>query len=296
MTLASSKKSTIVRIRNLAFRAFFRAADLVAPRLGARTARDLWFAVPATPAATQLPAGGESFSVTSQGHEVRGHVFGTGPTVYLVHGWGGRGSQLAAFVEPLVTAGHRVVLFDGPAHGDSDPGPAGPGRSHGVELARALDAVFARYGPAEAVVAHSLGTIATYLALRFGWLGTGRLVLLAPMVELRGLFDLFQAALGFGDRTRRALDRQVRAFVGLPVAEFDATVQAGHVEELPTLVVHDRGDRQTAYADAVRLVGALPDARLLTTDGLGHRRILSDPAVVAAVVDFIRSGRRVAAA
>ena len=150
-----------------------------------------------------------------------------------------------------------------------------------MEIARALDAVFARFGPAEAVVAHSLGTVATYVALRFGWLGTDRLVLVAPMVEALSLFDQFQAILGFGDRTRRAFDREVDRFVGLPIEEFDAIVQAGHVEPVPTLVVADVGDRQTPYADAERLVAALPDAELVTTEGLGHRRILRDPGVVA---------------
>ena len=72
--------------------------------------------------------------------------------------------QFGAMVAPLVEAGHRVVMFDAPAHGDSDHGPAGPGRTNGVEFAKALDAVFCRFGPAEAVVAHSMGTISTYLA------------------------------------------------------------------------------------------------------------------------------------
>ena len=287
MTLSSFQKSTIVRVRNVGLRALFRSADLVAPRLAGRRALDLWFTVPPTMAAMPLPPGGEPFTVTAQGARVRGHVFGEGPTVYLVHGWGGRGSQLAAFVEPLVATGRRVVLFDAPAHGDSDPGPAGPRRTHGVEFGRALDAVFARFGPAEAVVAHSLGTIATYLSLRFGWLGTARLVLLAPMVEAGSLFDQFQAALGFGARTRRAFDREVDAFVGIPVTEFDAVHQAAHVDPLPTLVVHDVGDRQTPYADAERLVRALPHAQLVTTEGLGHRRILRDPDVVGQVVAFV---------
>jgi pimeloyl-ACP methyl ester carboxylesterase len=296
MTLAALQKSTIVRVRNLGLRGYFRSADLLAPRLAGRTARDLWFTVPPMPAATPLPPGAEPFSVTLHGAQVRGHVFGDGPVVYLVHGWGGRGGQLAAFVEPLVAAGHRVVVFDAPSHGDSDAGVAGPRRTHGVELGQALDAVFARFGPAEAVVAHSLGAVSTYLALRFGWLGTRRLVLVAPMVDAESLFDQFQAALGFGRRTRRAFDRQVDDFVGIPVAEFDAIVQASHVDPVPTLVVHDRGDRQTPYADAERLVAALPDARLVTTESLGHRRILRDPAVVAAVVDFVRRGDRAAAA
>jgi pimeloyl-ACP methyl ester carboxylesterase len=244
--------------------------------------------------AAPLPSGGEPFVVRSLGAAVRGHVWGDGPVVYLVHGWGGRGSQFTAYVEPLVAAGFRAVLFDAPAHGDSDPGPVGPRRTHGVEFGKALDATSARFGPAHAVVAHSLGAISTYLTLRFGWLSTQRLVLLAPMVEAESLFDQFQRALGFGPRTRRAFDRHLDAFVGIPVTEFDARVQAAQVPPVPTLVVHDRGDRQTPYPQAVGLVEALPDARLVTTEGLGHRKILRDEGVVGEVVAFLR-GRQVSA-
>lgn len=300
MAAASQQKSTIVRVRNHARntgrRLAFGAADLLAPRVAGSRVSDLWFTVPAPVPATPLPDGGESFTVTAAGAKVRGQVFGSGPTIYLVHGWGGRGSQLAAFVEPLVATGHRVVVFDAPAHGATPHGLSGRGRSNGVELAKALDAAFARFGPAEAVVAHSMGAISTYLALRFGWLGTRRLVFLAPMVEAVTLFDQFQAVLGFGTRTRRAFDHEVEQRVGVPLVEFDALVQAREVEPLPTLVVHDTGDRQTSYADAQRLVEALPEARLVTTEGLGHRRILRDPQVVAEVVDFVRQTESAAVA
>ena len=157
------------------------------------------------------------------------------------------------------------------------PGPSGPGRTHGVEMGKALDAVAARFGPAHTVVAHSLGTIATYLAIRHGWLGTGRLVLVAPMVEAGSLVDQFQRHLGFGPRTRRAFETDAHALVGLPISEFDARFQAAHADPVPTLVVHDRDDRQTPYADAVALVDGLPHADLMTTEGLGHRRVLRDP-------------------
>ncbi|MFC7359714.1 alpha/beta fold hydrolase [Nocardioides astragali] len=250
-----------------------------------------------------VPDGGESFEVEAQGHVVRGRVWGDGvdsarplKTVYLVHGWGGRGSQFGAMVEPLLESGHRVVMLDAPAHGDSDHGPAGPRRTNGVEFAKALDAVFCRFGPAEAVVAHSLGTIATYLALRFGWLGTNRLILIAPMVESQSLFDQFQAALGFGARTRRAFDRSILEWVGIPVAEFDARFQAAHVHPVPTLVITDRGDRQTPYDDVADFADSI-GAPLVTTDGLGHRKILRDREVIGHVVDFVEGrgigGRRV---
>jgi pimeloyl-ACP methyl ester carboxylesterase len=285
------RKSTIVRFRNQWLRSRFRLAERVAPSRAGRAACDLWFTAPPRMAALPVPEGGTPFEVLAQGHPVRGLVWGEGPsTVYLVHGWGGRGAQFGALVAPLLEDGHRVVMFDGPSHGDSPAGPAGPARSNGVELARALDAVFCRFGPAEAVVAHSMGTISTYLALRFGWLGTQRLVFISPMVEAGSLFDLFQASLGFGPRVRAAFDRAVDEFVGVPVEEFDARVQARHVEPVPTLVITDRGDRQTAYDDVVAFASSI-GAPLVSTEGLGHRKILRDPAVVARVVEFVAAGR-----
>ncbi|MFC6288011.1 alpha/beta fold hydrolase [Nocardioides sp. GCM10027113] len=300
MTAPSTQKSTIVRARRALQRASLRALDVAAPGRAARSLRDLWFRVPPVEPAAALPTGGESFAVEVRGATVRGTVFtprgadegeADAPVVYLVHGWGGRGSQLSSFVEPLVATGHRVVLYDALSHGDSDPGQYGRRLTHGVEIGHALDAVFARFGPAEAVVAHSMGAIATYLALRFGWLGSGRLVLVAPMVETVPLLDMFQQAVGFGARTRRAFDREVERFVGVPLEEFDAVVQARHTDPLPTLVVADPGDRQAPYAAVERLAAALPDARLVTTEGLGHRRILRDPAVVAEVVGFVVGAR-----
>ncbi len=293
------QKSTIVRFRNRAIGGFFRYSEHLLPGPAGRLARDLWFTAPPRMAELPVPGGGDPFEVEAQGHVVRGQVWGDGPdpapigTVYLVHGWGGRGSQFGALVEPLLASGHRVVMFDAPAHGDSDHGPAGPRRSNGVEFAQALDAVFCRFGPAEAVVAHSLGTISTYLALRFGWIGTRKLVVIAPMVESKGLFDQFQTALGFGTHTRRAFDLSVLRWLGIPVAEFDARFQAAHVEPVPTLVITDRGDRQTPYADVVDFAASI-DAPLVTTEGLGHRKILRDRNVIARVVEFV-SGQEISA-
>jgi alpha-beta hydrolase superfamily lysophospholipase len=50
---------------------------------------------------------------------IRAWRWGSGPAVLLVHGWEGRGAQLAAFVDPLVEAGLSVVTFDAPGHGAS---------------------------------------------------------------------------------------------------------------------------------------------------------------------------------
>ena len=52
----------------------------------------------------------------------------------------------------------------------------------------------------------------------------------APMVEAQSLFDQFQAALGLRRPDPARVRPRGRRFVGIPVAEFDAIVQAAHVD------------------------------------------------------------------
>lgn len=284
------QKSTTVRAKQRVMRTVIRWAfalgERLAPGLGARIAERIWFRLPSARRRRPL-SGGEPFEVVSDGHLVRGRRWGTGPVVYLVHGWAGHAGQLEAFVEPLVGRGFTVVAHDAPSHGVSEAGPSGPHSSHAVEFGRALDAVAAAHGPARAVIAHSMGAMATMLTLRHGWLGAERLVLVAPLARLPRFLDEFGAALGFGPRTRRHLDARARRRVGLRVPEFDIERLADDPSSLPLLVVHDRRDRETPFADAADLAGSWPGARLLSTTGLGHRRVLTDPDVVRAVTDFV---------
>lgn len=283
MAQSSSRKSTIVRIM---MSTVFRTLELLAPSVGARLANRIWFRIPTAPRREVALPPGECFEVDSVGRTIRGTVWGEGPVVYLVHGWGGRGSDLGPFVTPLLAHGRRVVMFDGPSHGDSDAGALGPRRTHGVELGRALDAVAARFGPAEAVVAHSMGAMVSLLTLKHGWLGTGRLVLVAPMTRLVSQLAAFRMVLGIGARTEARMDRAIERIVGYPPAEFDAPRLYDEGGRPPMLIVHDRGDRMTPYTASLDLARR-SDARLLSTDGLGHYRVLRDPTVVDAVIGFV---------
>ena len=56
---------------------------------------------------------------------------------------------------------------------------------------------------------------------------------------------------------------------------------------MPGLVVHDEGDDSVPFSEAVALVDGWPRARLLRTQGLGHRKVLGDADVVASVADFV---------
>ena len=277
--LAAIQKSTIVRS--------FAVLERVAPAAGARWAERLWFTVPcARGRRDRQAAPGRPFQLRVHGGRVAGETWGAGPPVYLVHGWGGWRWQLDGFVAPLVEAGFRVVAFDAPSHGASDPGPSGPGRSTVLELADALAAVVADMGPAHAVVAHSLGATAAAFALRDG-LPVERAAFVAPMADPLPYTRVFAGRLGFGERVRTRLVDRIERRVGLPLSAFDVPAMAEQVATPPLLLVHDRQDAETGWSDSAAIARSWPRSRLVTTVGLGHRRILRAPAVIAEVVEFV---------
>jgi pimeloyl-ACP methyl ester carboxylesterase len=287
---AAIKKSTIVRS--------FALLERIAPAIGARWAESLWFTVPnGRGRHERLAPPGRPFQVEINGRTVAGEVWGERPAggasgeagppvVYLVHGWGGWRWQLDAFVAPLVEAGLRVVAFDAPSHGASDPGPEGPGRSTLLEFADALAAVVAANGPAHAVIAHSLGATATAYAVRAG-LPAGRLAFVAPMADPLPYTRTFAGRLGFGERVRTRLVARIERRVGTSMSAFDVPAMARQVATPPLLLVHDRQDAETGWADSAAIAQSWPDTRLITTTGLGHRRILRVPAVVTEVNGFV---------
>jgi pimeloyl-ACP methyl ester carboxylesterase len=288
--LAAVQKSTIVRS--------FAVLERIAPSAGARWAEALWFTVPSARGRRDRQAEpGRPFRVRVQGRAVAGEVWGerladgdpgrgAPPVVYLVHGWGGWRWQLDGFVEPLVEAGYRVVAFDAPGHGASDPGPEGPGRGTILELADALAAVVAANGPAHAVVAHSLGATAAAFAIRHG-LPVERAAFVAPMADPLPYTRTFAGRLGFGEQVRTRLVGRIERRVGMPLSAFDVPAMAGQVPTPPLLLVHDRLDAETGWSDSAAIAASWPQARLVTTSGLGHRRILRAPAVIAEVNGFV---------
>lgn len=319
MTTSRAEKSTTVRLdrrraarrrkaaaRLALVRARFAVLQTVSPRRAARLALDLWCTPPDGAGRRRddrAVAGALSTVTTSSGARVVvemwdphasaddahdgtvGRRTGTG-VVYLAHGWGGRRGQLGAFVEPLRTAGHRVVAFDAPSHGDSGPGRLGPRRSTMPELADALAAVVREHGEATAVVAHSLGTATTVLAVRDG-LPTGRLVLVAAIADVLGQLDGFADLLGLSRPTRELLQSRLSDLAGRPLPELDVRETLRTHPVPPALVVHDRADKEVPYPVGAALAAAWPEGELLTTDGLGHHRLLRDPEVVRAVVDYV---------
>jgi pimeloyl-ACP methyl ester carboxylesterase len=207
-----------------------------------------------------------------------------GPVVLLVHGWGGHAGQMLALAETLADQGLQPVLVEMPAHGRS-----GGGVSNLPQFARALDYVAGRLRQQghvlQAVVAHSLGANAAAYAVSRG-LEAQRLVLLAPPASPYEYTRLFARMFSLSETTRAAMQQRIEAREGIVMPQFEPAAVGPRVQ-VPTLVVHDRGDRINRFADGLAYSRAISGAQLIATEGLGHAKILKEASVLADVARFV---------
>uniref|UniRef100_A0A9E7ZLB5 Alpha/beta fold hydrolase n=1 Tax=Bosea sp. NBC_00436 TaxID=2969620 RepID=A0A9E7ZLB5_9HYPH len=282
-------------------RPLVRAASLIAPRTAGRLAFRL-FCTPPRPAKRNGngSTGEQALPARLRQANLRAIPFPCGSvqayvfepeqaptrTVLLVHGWTGDAASMTGFVEPLVAAGFRVVAFDLPGHG------ASTGRELNIPLGVASLAAVARvFGPFHAIVTHSFGGAITLAALAGSVRGqpvvsTDRLVLIAAPSSVTVITRQFGKAIGLGRRGQAALERRIHIVAGNPVEAFEAPLQLKAIG-LPTLVIHDRQDRELGFPHAEALEQAGPFVRLQATEGLGHRRILKARPVAESAARFV---------
>ncbi|HUL65093.1 MAG TPA: alpha/beta fold hydrolase [Burkholderiaceae bacterium] len=258
-----------------------RALSRIAPRAAGRIAVLLTRRTRRRNPDTSLGILADRFRV--RGGEVVVHCLGENarPRVLLVHGWNGAAADWRPLAEALVADGFSVCALDLPAHG------ASPGRVSSLpRFVRGVLEADRRHGPFDVWIAHSMGVAASLAALA-GGAQARRLILLGGLVDPAGALREFARGFGLNAAATRAYLAGIEHEERMLLSEVDALRNARAIMA-PTLIVHDRDDRVIPVEHGRRLAAALAGAQLLQTSGLGHRRILSDDAIVRSVVVFAK--------
>jgi pimeloyl-ACP methyl ester carboxylesterase len=212
------------------------------------------------------------------------------PAVLLVHGWGGHAAQMRGFVFPLLCAGYRVIAYDQPVHGVSE------GRLTALpDFSDVLAEVAGHHGDVRAVIGHSLGASAIALALAGGKTRFEKAVLVSPPSDMLGYSRRFARWYWMPEPVRRAMQSAIEERYGVLWENLDIARLAPRLSA-SALVIHDRDDRTVPWTQGAHVARLWPGARLLSTDGLGHGRILEDEGVTRAAADFITGRSAVASA
>ncbi len=284
-------------------RSLFAAAEKVAPRLAGRAAFELFCRTPNPRRLTDGERRAVNRAVPFMDgarhhrlhiarqcvvvHEFRPHAGrDNAGTVLVLHGWRSRTEYMRALIEAYRDAGFRVLSLDLPGHGASSGR-----RLTMVSAVRAASVVAEWFGPFVAVVGHSFGGAVAFNAVAgsidgIAPVAASKLVLIAAPSSMPHLFRDFGRFLNLGPRTQSAVAEEVRRIAGRPLNEFDGS-QLLAATPVPTLVLHAPDDREVVAEHAELFALAGNHVRLHWAPGLGHRRILSDPAIVAESLAFV---------
>ncbi len=292
-TRQSRPETMILKLFQLAF----SIGGRLSPKLASYFAYRLWRTSPRfkTPASEQNALK----SATVEFHQIKNHKIATytwgsplqtakpvaRPTVLLVHGWSGRGTQLGAVVEPLLDAGYRVLSFDAPAHGQSS------GKQTTIyEIADTILALQEIYGEFDSAITHSFGGPCTALAIRNG-LKINRFVAICPPATIMGLVTKFTSTMHLTPKTRTRLIRLIEKNFGKHIwQELSMTTLVENID-VPGLVIHDTNDIDVPWEEGQMVANAWHNAAFKSTNGLGHRRILRDAEVISSTVNFITGNK-----
>lgn len=209
------------------------------------------------------------------------------PKILLVHGWSTTSRSMSHFTDILLKNNYQVISYDALRHGNS--------KGHFSDLAGWADfvqAVIRHIDQVECIVAHSFGGVAVTAASKLG-LDTKKLVLVAPIHDISSVADNFAEhlyiPLNIVKEMRTFTWEQNKVHFSQYGTNWHDIVNSDF--HVPTLLIHDTYDREIGIEHSKQICEMWPWAKLITTEGLGHRRILDDETVSNNMLHFIQTGQ-----
>lgn len=211
-------------------------------------------------------------------------IWGQGPTVVFVHGWGGGAGQMVGLAESAANDGFQSVVFDVQAHGESS-GRSVSFRHFIDDLAELSDFLAV---PIHAYVGHSAGALCMMAARELRGLRAARYVCLcaprAPYVPVREITQRLNPR----DDVLRRCEAYYASQFERSWQELDhgcAFRDTGHGR---LLLIYDLDDARVDNNDDTIVRTVWPSAQVVKTRGLGHQKVLWDAHVSRDVLEFLQ--------
>ena len=206
------------------------------------------------------------------------------PAVLLVHGWSTTTKSMTNILDILLKNNYQVISYDALRHGES-----GGKFSDLAGWADSVHAVMKELDKVECIVAHSFGTAAVTVASKLG-LKTKKLVFIAPIADMSAVAHKVGNHLGIPieiiDKMHAyTWKHNEKSFIKYG-NDWETLLQSNF--KVPTLIFHDKEDREIGIEHSELLCKRWPWAKLVSTEGLGHRKILDDETVAEKILTFIQ--------
>lgn len=223
----------------------------------------------------------KSIAVTEIQKEIVVYEYGkSNKKILLVHGWSGRGTQLVKIADELLKMGYMTISFDAPAHGKSKGNS-----SIMIEFIASILEIEKQYGPFEFAIGHSLGGMSVLNAIKQNF-QVKKAVIIGSGDIIQDIIDDFIHKLQLRPEFGIKLRNHFEAKFGGKMDDYSA-YKAAEKTEVPVLIIHDKDDDDVSVKAAYNIQKHLKQSEIMITEGLGHRKILGDEAVIQKIKEFI---------
>jgi pimeloyl-ACP methyl ester carboxylesterase len=192
------------------------------------------------------------------------HWKGSKKTILLAHGWESNSGRWRHKVQKLHKEGYNIITLDGPAHGGS-----GSKTFNAILYSEFINVVSKEFKPT-AFIGHSVGAMAVVMFLKKQThYKAEKIVLLGAPSGFIGIMKRYIELMSYNPKISKGINKQIELKFGQP-AEYFSTADFIKNIDAKGLIIHDKYDRIIPYRDALDIEAQFKNAKLVTTEGLGH--------------------------
>ena len=203
-----------------------------------------------------------------------------GPKILLVHGWSGRATQFFRIIEELHKKGYHVFSIEAPAHGTSKQK-----KTHMLEFVDCIEVAQNKFGQFDFAIGHSLGGMAIFNSLLRN-LSPHKIVVIGSPVSIRSVVNDFCEKVKSTPKVANRIIENIENRYSMKVEDASTDDLANRFNP-QGLIIHDEDDQDVSVAQAKELAKKWPNAQLVITKGLGHRKVLMDQTVIDSILGFL---------
>ncbi len=222
---------------------------------------------------------------TSMGN-VHVNVFGKGNKVVIVsHGWGDTSNSFQEMIISLTQQGYVVAAIDHIGHGKSSGN-----QSHLLSFIETLELLIEQFNEeriqVDAIIGHSMGAIAT-LNLPDYILQNKKVILISSPIKFFEIMFNKVEQVGISSKLLKRVLNSISYKYGKTWQQLTTENNRNKLTSNFTFI-HDRHDKYAPFIDVTQFLQQ-EKTTLIETEGLGHRRILSDTKVINNISQVLSS-------
>ncbi|MCO6146809.1 alpha/beta fold hydrolase [Flavobacterium sp. NRK1] len=189
---------------------------------------------------------------------------GNSTKVLLMHGWESNASRWEEFIGYLKKSGATIIALDAPAHGLSSGSEFSMPR-----YAEFVNVVVQKVKP-DYLVGHSLGgATALYFQSHYQNDYIKKLAVLGAPCDLNTLLKNYAGMLSLNSNVFQLMEKHFFEHFRIKTHEFSGSIFASKIK-IKGLIAHDVNDTVVSFKEGKKIAAAWPDAKFITTKGLGH--------------------------